>query len=166
MTHHHILLDGWSTPLVIQDLLILYATDGDATALPRVTSYRDYLQWIGRQDHERSTAAWVSALAGSDEPTFVAPAARGEQSFAEPEDVRLDVGEEQTRALEALAREHGLTMNTLVQVAWGLVLTTLGTRDDVVFGATVSGRPPGVAGIESMVGLFINTVPVRLRLTP
>ncbi|MFC9362658.1 amino acid adenylation domain-containing protein, partial [Rhodococcus sp. NPDC057014] len=164
LTHHHILLDGWSTPLVIKDLLVLYATDGDPTALPRVTPYRDYLQWIGRQDHERSTAAWVSALAGADEPTFVAPAAHGEQSFAEPEDVRLEVGEEKTRALESLARERGLTMNTFVQVAWGLVLTTLGTREDVTFGATVSGRPPAVAGIESMVGLFINTVPVRLRL--
>ncbi|PLW72573.1 non-ribosomal peptide synthetase, partial [Streptomyces sp. DJ] len=97
------------------------------------------------------------------EPTLLAPADPGRRP-AVPERVTVDLPEDLTAALTAWARAHGLTMNTLVQGVWAVLLGRTTGRDDVVFGATVSGRPPEIAGIESMVGLFINTLPVRVRL--
>ncbi|NLE80463.1 MAG: non-ribosomal peptide synthase/polyketide synthase, partial [Rhodococcus sp.] len=165
MTNHHILLDGWSTPLVLRDLLTLYATDGDATVLPPVPPYRDYLAWMSRQSSEKSVAAWRKALDGVDEPTVLTSDAEGIAAAASAENSYV-VGPQITERLRALSRARGLTMNTVVQSAWAIVLGELVGRDDVVFGGTVSGRPPEIPGIESMIGLFINTLPVRVKLDP
>ncbi|MFE1784924.1 amino acid adenylation domain-containing protein, partial [Streptomyces sp. NPDC059506] len=166
LTNHHILLDGWSTPLLVRELFTLYAQgvrDGEpGAALPRVTPYRDYLAWLAGQDPAAAGRAWREALDGV-EPTLLAPADPGRRP-AVPERVTVDLPEDLTAALTAWARAHGLTMNTLVQGVWAVLLGRTTGRDDVVFGATVSGRPPEIAGIESMVGLFINTLPVRVRL--
>ncbi|MCL2535395.1 MAG: amino acid adenylation domain-containing protein, partial [Nocardiaceae bacterium] len=165
LTHHHILLDGWSTPILLQRLLMLYATECDATVLPPTGDYRDYLAWLAARDEDESLAAWCRALAGVEDPTLLAApvaAARGGESHS----VELTLTESDTDALTRVARVHGVTPNTVVQVAWALVLGVLTGRTDVVFGETVSGRPPDVPGIESAIGLFINTVPVRVRLDP
>ncbi|ELB88764.1 non-ribosomal peptide synthetase, partial [Rhodococcus wratislaviensis IFP 2016] len=166
LTNHHILLDGWSTPLVIRDLLTLYALDADGSLLPRVHSYRDYLSWMKRHDTTDSLDAWRTALDGVEEPTLLAPLERGEAHSVVAEETAFTLSEEQTTRLRDLSRERGLTLNTVVQTAWGIVLGGLIGRSDVVFGGTVSGRPPQIAGIESMVGLFINTLPVRVTLDP
>ena len=177
LTGHHILMDGWSLPVLVRELLTLYAHElranhhhsGDATALPRVTPYRDYLAWIARQDHAAAVAAWREALSGLEEPTYlVSSSAPRERTRvpAVPEQVALTLSEELTAALTRQARSQGLTLNTYVQAAWGILLGRLTGRDDVVFGVTVAGRPPEIAGIESMVGLFINTLPLRLQLPP
>ncbi len=158
LTNHHILLDGWSTPLVIRDLLTLYALDADGSLLPRVHSYRDYLSWMKRHDTTDSLDAWRAALDGVEEPTLLAPLERGEAHSAVAEETAFTLSEEHTTRLRDLSRERGLTLNTVVQTAWGIVLGGLVGRSDVVFGGTVSGRPPQIAGIESMVGLFINTL--------
>ncbi len=161
----------------MRELLTLYAHElranhhhsGDATALPRVTPYRDYLAWIARQDHAAAVAAWREALSGLEEPTYlVSSSAPRERTRvpAVPEQVALTLSEELTAALTRQARSQGLTLNTYVQAAWGILLGRLTGRDDVVFGVTVAGRPPEIAGIESMVGLFINTLPLRLQLPP
>ncbi|MFH9070596.1 non-ribosomal peptide synthetase [Streptomyces alboflavus] len=168
-TAHHALFDGWSFPLLLQDLIRLYGSAGDPAGLPRVRSYRDFLSWLARQDHEASARVWARELAGVEGPTMLAPAAAG----AEPTDadeegfghVALPLAPETTRALQRRASELGVTLNILLQGAWGVLLGHLTGRQDVVFGATVSGRPPQVPGVDRMVGLFINGLPVRVEFT-
>ncbi|MEU4146693.1 amino acid adenylation domain-containing protein, partial [Streptomyces parvulus] len=162
MTNHHILLDGWSMPLLWQELTELYVSGGDPVSLPRVRPYRDYLSWLDARDREAARTAWQESLAGLDEATLLA------QGTARAETPTLSVSfgldGDATAALSAWARGRGVTMNTVVQGAWALALAQATGRDDVVFGATVSGRPPELPGVESMIGLFINTLPVRARL--
>ncbi|WP_329570498.1 amino acid adenylation domain-containing protein [Kitasatospora sp. NBC_01266] len=178
LMNHHLVLDGWSTAQLMGELFRLYAHGGAGGAggasgasgagaaggvLPAVRPYRDFLGWLGRQDRQRALDAWRSALAGVEEPTLLA----GQQHAAvaeRPERVELEFSAEQTQALLDLARSHGLTLNSLVQGAWGILLGTLTGRSDVLFGAAVSGRPAELAGAEEIVGLLINTVPVRVRL--
>ncbi|MEU8976953.1 condensation domain-containing protein, partial [Streptomyces monashensis] len=166
LTYHHILLDGWSLPLVLRDLFQLYANGGDGSALPAVVPYRGYLAWLARQDRAQAEHAWGAALAGLGEPTLVAPGADSAGTSAMPALVTLELTEELTAALHTAARGRGLTLNTVVQGAWALLLSLITRRDDVVFGTTVSGRPPHLPGIEDMVGLLMNAVPVRIRLDP
>ncbi|MEU8824339.1 amino acid adenylation domain-containing protein [Streptomyces sp. NPDC048636] len=162
---HHLLLDGWSAPVLAGELFALYGSGGDDTALPPVVPYRDYLVWLSRQDRAAAEDAWRTALAGVDAPTLVAPDAAGRAAVL-PGRITDELPAELTAALGGLARRHGLTMNAVVQGAWGLLLGGLTGRDDVLFGETVSGRPPELPGVESMVGLFSNTVPVRVRIDP
>ncbi|MBK3643165.1 non-ribosomal peptide synthetase [Streptomyces sp. MBT33] len=165
LTTHHVLIDGWSEPILLQDLLRLYASGGDASALPAVRDFRDFLSWLSRQDRDGAATAWKEELAGVEEPTLLAARApRGEVSGAAEE--RVSLSDDETRRLLRRAAELGVTVNTLVQGAWAVLLGALTGRTDVVFGATVSGRPATLPGVESMVGLFINTLPVRVRLTP
>ncbi|GAA1673517.1 amino acid adenylation domain-containing protein [Streptomyces yatensis] len=165
LTKHHILMDGWSSPIVAGEFFELYARGGDASGLPPVTPYRDYLAWLAKQDTTAAEAAWRTALAGLAEPTLLAPRATGHADVV-PDELSASLSAELTEGLTALARSRGWTLNTVVQGAWGLLLASLTGRDDVVFGTTVSGRPPEVPGVETMVGLFINTLPVRVRLDP
>ncbi|MFD4351019.1 amino acid adenylation domain-containing protein [Nocardia sp. NPDC058518] len=165
-TNHHILLDGWSAPLLLKEMLVLYAGDGDASVLPRPPAYRDYLSWLARQDADAARTAWSRYLAGIDRPTLLAPARLGAPVGAVSEDTSVTLDEDRSRGLETFAHAHSLTLNLLVQVAWGIVLGTLTSRRDAVFGGAVSGRQAPVPGIEEMVGLFVNTVPVRVTLDP
>ncbi|HEU5472376.1 MAG TPA: amino acid adenylation domain-containing protein [Actinophytocola sp.] len=164
-TAHHVLVDGWSTPLLMRDLLLLYASDGDPSGLPATRDFGEFLAWRARQDEAESGRVWAAELDGIEEPTLLAPGSEGpgERGVAQV-DVALPV--EQARALTRRATELGVTINTLVQGAWGLLLGQLTGRTDVVFGATVSGRPPAVTDVDSMVGMFINTLPVRVEHAP
>ncbi|MFD6554877.1 amino acid adenylation domain-containing protein, partial [Streptomyces sp. NPDC058398] len=159
LSHQHLLLDGWSVPRLFGELSDLYA----GRELPAPAPYRDHLAWLGRQDAAASAAAWATALDGLEEPTHLVAADPG-RTPAVPETRTVRLTPELTAALTGLARSRGLTVNTLVQGAWSILLSRLTGRADVVFGATVSGRPPELAGAESMIGLFINTVPVRVRI--
>ncbi|MCB5183512.1 condensation domain-containing protein, partial [Streptomyces sp. SMC 277] len=161
-THHHLLLDGWSMPLYVAELLALYA----GRALPAATPYRDYLAWLTEQDAPAAEDAWRQAFAGVEEPTLLAGTGLDTSTPVAPDQLLYDLPADLTAAVTATARRHGLTLATVVQGAWALLLGALTGRDDVVFGGTVSGRPPEVPGIESMVGLFINTLPVRVTLDP
>ncbi|WP_227838693.1 condensation domain-containing protein, partial [Nocardia aurantia] len=161
VSNHHILLDGWSMPLLMRDLLMLYATRADASALPGVRSYRGFLEWLARQDHAGSLQVWRRALSGVSEPTLLTRPQSGREITSLAGEYLFGLGEAATARLVAVAAESGVTVNTVVQTAWGVLLGRLTGRDDVLFGTTVSGRPAGLAGVESMVGLFINTVPVR-----
>jgi amino acid adenylation domain-containing protein/non-ribosomal peptide synthase protein (TIGR01720 family) len=166
LTNHHILLDGWSMPLLIRELATLYAADGQVAALPHARAYRDYLTWMSCRDQQASRAVWARTLSGVEGPTLLAPAVRSRRLSTMAAEWVFDLDEEFTTSLRGMARELGLTINTIVQASWGIVLAALTGRDDVVFGATVSGRPPELTGIETMVGLFINTIPVRITLRP
>ncbi|MGQ0772987.1 MAG: amino acid adenylation domain-containing protein [Pseudonocardiales bacterium] len=165
ITIHHILADGWSFPILVRELFTLYASGADASALAPVTPYRDYLGWLEAQDRLVAQGAWGDALAGLDGPTLVAGADRQRVPLI-PDKVTVELSEELTAALTRQARGIGVTLNTVVQGAWAVLLGRLTGRCDVVFGVTVSGRPADLVGVESMVGLFINTVPVRVRLRP
>ncbi|MCX4094588.1 non-ribosomal peptide synthetase [Nocardia sp. alder85J] len=166
VSNHHILLDGWSMPLLMRDLLMLYATGGDTSALPSVRSYRGFLEWLARQDLPASLTAWRHALAGVSEPTLLTRPQTGREITSLAGEHFFGLDEPATARLVAVAAELGVTVNTVVQTAWGVLLGRLTGRDDVLFGTTVSGRPAGLSGVESMVGLFINTVPVRVAFDP
>ena len=160
---HHILLDGWSTPIVLQELFALYRNGADTDALPRVVPYRDYMRWLGGRDHAAAREAWREAFLGFEEPTRIAAVSTAP---ALPETLRIDLPDELMQRLTRQARTLGVTLNTVVQAAWGVLLGRLTHRHDVAFGITVSGRPPELAGVEQMVGLLINTLPLRLQWRP
>nr|QPI18727.1 nonribosomal peptide synthetase [Chromobacterium vaccinii]UTQ11565.1 NRPS [Chromobacterium vaccinii] len=163
MNNHHILLDGWSEPLLWRELMTLYRNGGDLGAMPRVTPYRDYLVWLGRRDHEADRQAWRHYLAELETPTLLSP--EPPAAYVDQETYSLALPPALAQALAARAAELGITLNTLVQGAWGRVLACLTMSQDVVFGSNVAGRPAELGGIEDMVGLFINTVPLRVRWT-
>jgi amino acid adenylation domain-containing protein len=165
VTHHLVLWDGWSAWLFLEQLFELYASGGDDSALRAPGSYRDYLSWIDRQDSAAALEAWRTALAGLDEPTLVAPAGlSGEPVIPEDHDVLLS--REDTDRLRDAARRRGLTLNTVLNVAWAMVLSGLTGRADVVFGTAVAGRPTEIPGVEDVIGMFLNTVPTRVTLDP
>ncbi|GAA1402542.1 hypothetical protein GCM10009613_62700 [Pseudonocardia kongjuensis] len=161
-TSHHLLLDGWSTPLLVRELLQL-AGGGDAGPAP--VAYREHLRLLAARDTAAAERAWAAALADLDGPTLLGPPGGAPEPVL-PDRVALPVDAQRTAALVALGRRTGVTVNTLVQVAWGLALARGLGRDDVVFGAVVSGRPADLPGAEEMIGLFVETVPVRVRLRP
>ncbi|SEB06254.1 MULTISPECIES: non-ribosomal peptide synthetase [unclassified Mycobacterium] len=165
---HHIVIDGWSLPLFVGELLALYAAGGDISVLPAAPRpYRDYIGWLAARDPEVSRRRWQQHLAGLDGPTMLAPAlGSGELGDDLPHTTEVKASAGETHRLVEAARARGVTVNTLTQMAWAAILSVLTDRRDVVFGVTVSGRPGELAGVESMVGLFINTVPLRVRLDP
>ncbi|MFD8387471.1 amino acid adenylation domain-containing protein, partial [Streptomyces sp. NPDC059679] len=166
VTAHHVLFDGWSVPVLLQDLLRLYESGGAPAALPAPPAFRDYLAWLSEQDQDASAGAWAAELDGVDEPTLLAAGKQGEDRKAGLGLVDVPLSVDTARELARRAAGLGVTLNTVVQAAWGVLLGRLTGRQDVVFGATVSGRPPAVPDVDSMVGLFINTVPVRVRCSP
>ncbi|GER90193.1 hypothetical protein KDW_43550 [Dictyobacter vulcani] len=169
-SHHHILLDGWSIPLVLRDVFVCYEAlhKGHDIQLPHIRPYQDYIAWLEEQDLGKAQAFWQDLLQDFTVPTPLI----GEQASDLADDTDMLTYDEQvmklsateTRILQQEARQHQLTLNTLIQGAWALLLSRYSGQDDVVFGATLSGRSASVAGIESMVGLFINTLPVRVRI--
>ncbi|WP_433609984.1 amino acid adenylation domain-containing protein [Prescottella agglutinans] len=161
---HHVVADGWSVPVMLRELMALYSPAGTPLALPAPAPYRSYLGWLASRDRDASLEVWRQALALADEPPALpgAPVA----GAAGVRGVTVSLSAAATEALDRLGRGRGLTASTLVHGAWGLLLARLTGRRDVLFGSTVSGRGGDLPGIESMVGLFINTVPARLRLRP
>jgi amino acid adenylation domain-containing protein/non-ribosomal peptide synthase protein (TIGR01720 family) len=168
---HHLLLDGWSLPIVLGEVLAFYeaAREGRELKLETGRPYLDYVEWLSRQDLSEAEAFWRGYLKGFRAPTpLVIDGAARRQSDADggraEEQTRLSPSE--TARLQAFARRQRLTLNTLLQGAWALLLSRYSGEPEVVFGATVSGRSAELAGAEGMVGPFINTVPVRVRTPP
>ncbi|MEV6618091.1 amino acid adenylation domain-containing protein [Streptomyces sp. NPDC051051] len=166
LTNHHILLDGWSLPLLLADLFRIYRDGGSAEALEPAVPFGDYLGWLAAQDREEAERAWRSALAGLDGPTLVAgPSGHDGPARAQRRAI-AELSPADTARLVETARSRGLTLNTVVQGAWALLLSVLTGSQDVVHGSTVAGRPPELPGSERMVGLTMNTVPARVRIDP
>ncbi|MDR7276984.1 non-ribosomal peptide synthetase [Catenuloplanes atrovinosus] len=160
VVHHHALMDGWSVSVILSEVSEAYAAGGRLPERAGTASYRDYLAWLQRQDREAAREAWRAELAGLDEPARIGGAAAGtgyeyRVAFLAPE---------RYAALLELTRDHGLTLNTVVQGVWAMVLARLARRTDVVFGTTVASRPAELPDVESMPGLMMNTVPVRVPL--
>ncbi len=165
LTFHHLIVDGWSTRLVLDEVFAIYrANDADAAGLGTPMRYRQYVAWLGERDAAAAEQAWRSELAGFTTPTpFVATRPPPVDGRAGQQlDRHLDPG--RTAALRSFAASHRLTLSTIVQGAWAITSARQARTDDVVFGVTVSGRPPALAGIEQAVGLFINTVPKRVQI--
>ncbi|MGW4026351.1 amino acid adenylation domain-containing protein, partial [Streptomyces sp. NPDC005009] len=162
ITNHHALLDGWSMPLVGRALLGIYAELGGGPAVPPAADPSAYYRWLAARDREASRNAWRQALEGVDGATRLAPATAG-ATVERPGRISVDLGTEFSERLRAFAREQGVTLTTVLQTAWGLLLGRLTGRTDVVFGGPVSGRPAEVEGVESMIGQLGTTIPVRVR---
>ncbi|MCZ8382793.1 condensation domain-containing protein, partial [Mycobacterium sp. CPCC 205372] len=160
LTCHHAVIDGWSMPILLQEIFACYL----GHRLPAAVPYRRWVSWLAERDVDAARAAWAQVLAGVDTPTLVAAPDRLGLGPRAMRVVELD--EQHTAGLAELARAGQTTVNTVLQAGWAVLLAGLTGRRDVVFGAVVAGRPDEVAGVQSMVGLLINTVPVRARLDP
>lgn len=169
LSFHHVVMDGWCQEPLLHEFMEIYAAlrDGRAPDLPPVRPYAEYIAWLGRRDPAPALDVWRGHLAGyrglAALPRLTRSAGercgdRAELAFS------LDAGV--TAGLERLARANQVTASTVVRALWGLALASATGRVDVVFGAVVSGRPAEIPDVERMVGLFINTIPVRVRLDP
>ena len=159
LTNHHIVLDGWSLPILLQEIFAGY----HGQRLPAAAPYRSFVGWLADRDLAAAHSAWREVLAGFEIPTLVGPPDRLELGRRSVASFRLR--EQTTRAVNDLARSCHTTVSTVLQGAFAQLLMWLTGHDDVAFGVAVSGRPAEVVGAESMVGLLINTVPVRARIT-
>ncbi|MFD5746479.1 amino acid adenylation domain-containing protein [Streptomyces sp. NPDC127033] len=175
-TVHHIVADGWSVPPMLRALLAEYHAPGSVHPLG---GFRDYVSWLARRDHDESDRVWRGELAGLPGPSLVAEGHTPSEQFAETGVDFVDgvaggagldgpaglSGSARPADLDAAVRSTGVPLSVAVHSAWALTLGGILRTRDVVFGSTVSGRDAGVPGIEDMVGLFINTIPVRARWT-
>jgi amino acid adenylation domain-containing protein len=167
-TFHHILIDGWSTRILLSDLGALYqkyscGTVGDLKLTP---SYRSYVDWLEVQEPDSAEQFWREYLLGLTAPTPFATADHQGVSGAERREQRFELDTSRVDALHNAARELKVTVNTLVQAAWALVVSRYSQEEDVLFGSTLAGRPYNLIDVESMVGLFIETVPTRVKVRP
>lgn len=166
---HHLLVDGWSWPILFKELFALYESIQNSQQLYLAPSrpYRDYINWLQQQDLAGAKVFWQQNIEGFTAPTpLIVERAIGQSSHQQQNiEVRSQhLSAETTTTLKSFAQQHHLTLATLVQAAWGLLLSRYSGESDVVFGTTVSGRPASLSGVESMVGLFINTLPARLKI--
>ncbi|TGB13250.1 non-ribosomal peptide synthetase [Streptomyces sp. MZ04] len=162
-TFHHIVADGWSTPIVMRDLLAAYRDGGVRFAEPR--PYQDYLTWLDSRDGERAEQAWRAAMANVSEGTLISP--HGEEvPPVRPEHLFFDLPAELTSAVTEFARGRDLTLGSVMHACWAILVGRLTGSRDVVFGSVQSGRPADLSGVDEMVGMFVNTLPVPVRLDP
>ena len=168
-SYHHILLDGWCHKLLLKEVSEIYAAlkEGRPLQLPAPPKYRDYIAWLQKQNESKAEEFWRKELKGLAAPTRLGieleneKNGRAKDGFAE---ASTDLCQVQTQQLTLLARDLRVTLNTIVQGAWAILLSRYSGEDHVSFGATVSGRGAAVPGIESMLGLFINTLPVHVEI--
>ncbi|WP_194791292.1 amino acid adenylation domain-containing protein [Pseudomonas sp. UFMG81] len=157
VTHHHILLDGWSTSQLLGEVMQRYAGIVPAVGASR---YHDYMAWLARQDAQTAQAFWNGQLAELQEPTLLAGCTLGDAAQAGFGEYFQVLDQAASDRLAAFARQHKVTLNSLVQAAWLLLLQRYSGQACVAFGATVAGRPVELPGIQQQLGLFINTLPV------
>ncbi|MEU0504618.1 amino acid adenylation domain-containing protein [Nocardia sp. NPDC005998] len=163
VTNHRLLLDGWSAPILMRNLLSAFAF-GAVTPGEPDDGFATFLRWRAAQDREPAAAAWRNALHDLAAPTLVAaPGAAPRDPARSHAEHIVTLTVARTAALSRFAAACGVTLNTVLQYAWASVLGDLTGNDDVVFGTVVSGRPASIPGVDAMVGSFINTVPVRVR---
>jgi len=166
---HHLLVDGWSMPLLLDEVFTFYEAynKGEQIQRPLARPFRDYIEWLENQDLAQAERYWRDQLSGFLAPTRIPVEGLVMEQASRTVDYRTEqtmLSQQLSDKLQEFARQHRLTLSTLVQAAWALLLSYYSGEDDVVYGATVSGRPADLAGVETMVGIFINTLPVRVRV--
>ncbi|VEP15783.1 conserved hypothetical protein [Hyella patelloides LEGE 07179] len=170
-SHHHLLTDGWCLSILFKEVLAFYEAfnKGEKLYLSTPRPYRDYILWLQQQDTAQAETFWRKSFQGFKTPTPLLSEGRGDnyEGIKEKYDEQqFQFSTELTTTTKSFVRQHRLTLNTLIQGAWGLLLNRYSGEEDVVFGTTVSGRPPSLPKAESMVGPFINTLPVRVQCKP
>ncbi|MDQ0418593.1 amino acid adenylation domain-containing protein [Croceifilum oryzae] len=166
-THHHILLDGWSVSLVMSEVMEVYLKliKGETLDHSKPLPYKRYIQWINKQDRKKAEQFWTEELKGFHAPTPLAMERSDHGQAQGYQENVYQLSEERSETLQEWARTNQLTLNTLVQGAWAYLMSRYSGENDIVFGVTSSGRPTELVGAEKMVGLFINTLPTRIRLS-
>ncbi len=165
-TFHHIVMDGWCVGVIFRELIHIYRTlgEGQKPQLERVVPYSDYIGWLEKQDREAGLSYWENYLDGYDRPALLPWAKTGQAAAGDyrQEEYFLPLDDILSAHLNSVARGHKITLNTLFQALWGILLQKYNNSSDVVYGAVVAGRPAQLEGVEDIVGLFINTIPIRV----
>ncbi len=164
LTFQHLLLDRWSRFIVLNEVIADYEADGHPP-VPSARPYGDYIAWLQSQDRKKAEAFWREYLGSFPGSAALGGDAPEGSSAPGPTQARLALSPEESVAIQSFARKHRLTTSTLIQGAWAFLVSRYTGERDVVFGTTVSGRPPALEGVENMVGLFINTLPVRVDVS-
>ncbi|MEC1108763.1 non-ribosomal peptide synthetase, partial [Bacillus velezensis] len=172
MTNHHIILDGWCLPILRKELFSAYmATDEEQLKTPnqaasnKMGSYEKFVHYINEKDKETSLKYWEDLLQGYETRADILPLGRPDETEEESQSQEFKLSIEVTEQAEAICAQYDVTLNTLVEACWGVLLEKYNSTNDVVFGKVVSGRNAEIEGIEEIVGLFINTIPVRISTT-
>lgn len=173
---HHILMDGWSYPVIQKEVFTFYKSliEKTETDLPKPLSYKHFIIWLNNQDKVKAETFWKKELKGFESPTplkenYISSALQNAQTVSdesgdEIDDRGIKLSKELTSNLQIIAKQNQLTLNTIIQGAWSIILSTYRGESDILFGGVISGRTPMLKGIESMVGMFINTLPVRVNV--
>jgi surfactin family lipopeptide synthetase C len=179
-SYHHLLLDGWSMPILLKEFLAIYSaySQGKIPTLSAVRPYRDYIAWLQQQDVEQAEMFWKQQLEDLTPPVLsdTLPLLRGGMGRGESEargeisnqycEQIINISKEQTEKLNIFVKQQQITLNTLVNAAFALLLSHYSGETDILFGAVCAGRPGTLIGVESMVGMFVNTLPLRVSTTP
>jgi non-ribosomal peptide synthase protein (TIGR01720 family) len=167
-SHHHLIVDGWSLPILLQEVLSNYESirSGRTVQPPSRPRYRDYIDWLQAVDLSSSEKMWREALRGFRSPTRIKGQSSESKSVSDYQERRIELTAEQTSDLVAFAQASAVTINTVAQAAWALALSHAGGTRDVLFGSTVSGRSAPLPGLDRAVGVFINTLPTRVQVLP
>ncbi|KFF15006.1 amino acid adenylation domain-containing protein, partial [Chryseobacterium sp. JM1] len=165
-SYHHIIMDGWCLSILINDFsAILDSLQQEVElSLPEPQKYSSYLKWLGKIDKNSSSQYWENYLKGVSAPTLIPfeKSIKGEKPHFATE--KFSIEDNELKEINQLCQQLGITLNTYVQAAWSYLLSSYNASEEIIFGAVVSGRPPDIEGIENMVGLFINTIPVRITV--
>ncbi len=165
-SYHHIIMDGWCLGIIMGDFFKAYSLLGKGKEISTANDYpySDYIKWLKRQNKEEALAYWKNYLQDYEHQASIPKwYKRTNENIYSHCDTQFELNEAITERLIRLAKENQISLNIILQTIWGILLQKYNNTNDVVFGAVVSGRPPEVIGIESMVGLFINTIPVRIK---
>lgn len=173
-THHHLLLDGWCNAILLQEVFAYYEAicQGQSIMLPSPRPYRDYILWLQQQNQTEAEQFWRQTLQGFTSPppllSLLGQSHRNSPDTADSsyQEQQLEFSQSATATLQSFAQQHRLTLSTLIQAAWAMLLSRYSQSTDLLFGITVSGRPSDLAGVETMIGLFINSLPVRVKIEP
>lgn len=168
-TFHHILMDGWSYPVLQKEVFTIYEglKENKILNLPDPKTYKQFILWLNQQNKNSAEDYWRKELKGFDSPGSIRSYESGiinEIGSDEINNSGINLSAQLTSELQKFAKENQITLNTIIQGAWAYVLSTYRGENDVLFGGVISGRNPSLKGIESMVGLFINTLPVRVNI--
>ncbi|MCY8185278.1 amino acid adenylation domain-containing protein [Bacillus inaquosorum] len=163
-TFHHIMMDGWCLSIVLKEFLHIYASYVNATpiSLEPVQPYGSYIKWLMEQDKEQAVSYWEHYLSGHEQQTML-PKQKKTKGRRRQEHVTFSFSKEESSRLSELAAREEVTLSTIFHTIWGILLQKYNNNDDAVFGSVISGRPAEIEGIEHMVGLFINTIPIRVQ---
>lgn len=164
-SHHHIIMDGWSLGLVLQDFISIYKSlkSGEELKLVKSYQYVDYINWLAKQDKGYAEQYWKNCLENYDNETSIQQKVKAKIYEYDKKEIHFTIDKELTAKIIDICRKNNVTINNAFQAIWAVLLQKYNNTDDIVFGAVVSGRNAPIDGIEKMIGLFINTIPIRVK---